>query len=119
MIHFLNKSLVHTLMVVVVLYPTFLSAVEVRILDERGLLRAVRSVKSKAKLNINISRDKNLAENPQSLTLVSVDGVAGDIDVPRSVEGHYTSDLIAGGTWKIITNSRGIIVTSVTLGEVP
>ena len=85
--------------------------------DERGLLRAVRSVKSKAQIVVKIQPSGSEPTSPKSLTLTSADGIAGDVEATPQSEGEYRASGIEGGTWKIVSGGKSIVVTKVTIEE--
>ena len=105
------------LLALLIQIPSATWAAEVRVVDERGLLRAVRSVKSKAQILIKIQRSTSESSSPKSLTLTSADGIAGDVEAAPQSEGEYRASGIEGGTWKILAGGKSIVVTKVTIEE--
>ncbi len=77
--------------------PSLASAGEIRILDSRGLVRAVRTVESPMKVVV----ETRSAGNNKKATLINSDGIGHDIKGVEEGVSSITFPQVSEGTWQI------------------
>ena len=71
---------------------------QIKIVDQRGLTRAVRKVPDKARVIIKVN---TATENASEITLSNIDGMGGDVAGRAGESTQIVFENISEGTWEI------------------
>lgn len=89
---------------------------ELKILDNRGLVRAFKNVNTSAKVLITFIFNQAQRDNSDFIvTIVQTDGLARDITGKWNAQNQYLFDSVSAGTWQVNYDSTLALIKTVKI----
>lgn len=85
----------------VVLVPSLGKAEEIRIVDERGLVRVVKITRGAVKVLVTLESKSDTVTAHGECRAINVDGLAAEKRVQVSEKGECVFQGVTGGSWQI------------------
>lgn len=95
------------------------SALELKVYDSLGLVRAYSKIKDSANVEVKIQGADHSTQNlPADIIISHLDGLSPDKHLQRSTGNVYRAEALAPGSWKIMLPDTKFVVSEVKITEI-